>query len=175
MHEITKITAGDGGDDGDDDCSWDGTDDDEGRPTVVAGNTEEKGARISVQVKNPRKLLTMHHQRAGSGTYRYAVKFLKEEIRSSPQKYAIGTADLVVEGMFLANLAHPNIIKVRGLPEGGVQSLYKGNRNLGYFLILDRLFDTLSERVYGDWKREHRFTVKKKWFFEVEKRHDCEG
>lgn len=118
-----------------------------------------------MRVKDARKLLTMHHQRTESGTFRYAIKFLKEEIRSSPQKYAVGTADLVVEGMFLASLAHPNIIKVRGLPDGGVQSLVKGNRSHGYFLILDRLFDTLSERIFGEWKEEHPVALKKKFLF----------
>merc|ERR1712176_874358 len=75
------------------------------------------------------------------------------------------TADLVVEGMFLASLSHPNIIKVRGLPEGGVKSLMTDNRQHGYFLVLDRLFDTLSERIYGDWSsKEEIMGLKKKLF-----------
>merc|ERR1712176_305302 len=88
----------------------------------------------------------------------------KEEVRSSPQQYAIATADLVVEGMFLASLSHPNIIKVRGLPEGGVKSLMTDNRQHGYFLIVDRLFDTLSDRIYGDWSKEHILGLKKTIF-----------
>eukprot|EP00571_Detonula_confervacea_P011975 CAMPEP_0172306786 /NCGR_PEP_ID=MMETSP1058-20130122/7784_1 /TAXON_ID=83371 /ORGANISM="Detonula confervacea, Strain CCMP 353" /LENGTH=526 /DNA_ID=CAMNT_0013018779 /DNA_START=12 /DNA_END=1592 /DNA_ORIENTATION=+ len=160
VHEITKVTAS--GKDGDDE-SCDGKDEgaEEERPTAVGRTTVD----MWTQVANPRKLLTMHHQRSKSGTYRYAIKFLKEEIRSNPQKYAIGTSDLVIEGMFLASLAHPNIIKVRGLPEGGVKSLINGSRSHGYFLILDRLFDTLSERVYGEWKGGHLLTLKKKFGF----------
>lgn len=182
--EITKITATD-----DDEKSWDGksSDDDEKdseskRKTDITSNTKkvrisgseassDKGNSIIVQ--NPRELLTMHHQRVSSregdmqgaaGTYRYAIKYLKEEIRSSPQKYAVGTADLVVEGMFLASLAHPNIIKVRGLPEGGVKSLTTINRSHGYFLILDRLFNTLSDEIYKVWKGGHLVTLKRKVF-----------
>lgn len=158
VHEITKVTCIDASDRADDDESWDGGSDDDGtehqRTTALHSNR-------STKVKDPRKLLTQHHMRMESGTFRYAIKFLKEEIRASPQKYAIGTSDLVVEGMFLASLAHPNIIKVRGLPEGGVKSLVKGNRTNGYFLILDRLFDTLSERIYGEWQGEHVMTVAK--------------
>eukprot|EP00984_Skeletonema_dohrnii_P036869 scaffold38314_cov139-Skeletonema_dohrnii-CCMP3373.AAC.1 len=57
--------------------------------------------------------------------------------------------------MFLASLTHPNIIKVRGLPEGGVNSLLQPNAK-GYFLVLDRLFDTLDKRIYESWQEEHR-------------------
>lgn len=129
---------------------------------------------LSKMVSDPRELLTDHYQRednAGEngGTYRYAVKFLKEEIRSTPQKYAIGTADLVVEGMFLASLSHPNIIKVRGLPEGGVKSLTSVHRKYGYFLVLDRLFDTLSERIYKKWQKEHRIEVTRNLFGRMNK------
>lgn len=94
----------------------------------------------------------------------------------------MGTSDLVIEGMFLASLTHPNIIKVRALPEGGVASLVNydttapagttaddtntcnnngGGGPKGYFLILDRLFDTLGDKIYGVWGHSHN--VKKDW------------
>jgi serine/threonine protein kinase len=101
---------------------------------------------------NPRTLLTKHHERTESGTYRYAIKFLRSIIRSDMQRYAVGTVDLVLEGMFLASLNHPNIIKVRALPMGGVRSLLqKENHDRGYFLVLDRLFNTLGEQIYKVW------------------------
>jgi len=161
VHEITKITCTNCEDE--DDQSWDGMG--EVRPTVQAsfktgGFTQQQG-----KVDDARNILSMHTRRSESGTCRYAVKFLKEAVRNNPQKYAIGTADLVLEGMFLASLSHPNIIKVRGLPEGGVKSLIKGNRSHGYFLILDRLFDTLSDRIYGEWKEGHLVTVKSRFGF----------
>ena len=169
--EITKITCAPskGDDKHDDEKSWDGMDGDEvdtSRTTEVAGNKSNNNTNC-----NPRELLTKHHQRDGeSGSYRYAIKYLKEEIRSSPQKYAVGTADLVVEGMFLASLAHPNIIKVRGLPEGGVTSLLYANRKHGYFLILDRLFNTLSDQIYKEWGGGHRVRIKKKFGFLLSKK-----
>lgn len=169
--EITKITCAPskGDDKHDDEKSWDGVDGDEvdtSRTTEVAGNKSNNNTNC-----NPRELLTKHHQRDGeSGSYRYAIKYLKEEIRSSPQKYAVGTADLVVEGMFLASLAHPNIIKVRGLPEGGVTSLLYANRKHGYFLILDRLFNTLSDQIYKEWGGGHRVRIKKKFGFLLSKK-----
>lgn len=128
VHEITKIESGSSDD----------------------GNGEEENTT------DPRALLTANFQRSESKTYRYAVKFLKDTVRSNPEKFAIGTVDLVVEGMFLASLSHPNIIKVRALPEGGVKCLTRPQSNKkGYFLVLDRLFDTLSERIYSKWQEEH--------------------
>ena len=88
-------------------------------------------------------------------TFRYAIKYLKDDILSQPNSYAIGTLDLVIEGMFLASLSHPNIIKVRALPEGGVDCLMQP-KGKGYFLVLDRLFDTLTDRIYNKWQDEHR-------------------
>lgn len=115
-----------------------------------------------------RNLLASNYLRRDSTTTtcRYAVKFLKKELRQNNKKYAVGTTDLVVEGLFLASLTHPNIIKVRGLPEGGVHSMvdHGGVNGTGYFLILDRLFDTLAERIYKHWVKDHTdvHAVKKK-------------
>lgn len=167
--EITKITATDIN--GDDE-SWDGSED----SSTHKKQTPPK-AKTTIVLKNPRQLLSMNYQRSsGIDTphYRYAIKYLKEEVRASPQKYAVGTADLVVEGMFLASLAHPNIIKVRGLPEGGVKSLAVANRTHGYFLILDRLFNTLSDEMYNEWKGGHLITVKKKYGFMTNKEDKAE-
>ena len=119
---------------------------------------------------NARTLLINHHKR-GNGDCRYAVKFLREDVRASPEKYAIGTTDLVLEGMFLASLSHPNIIKVRGFPLGGVMSLCdecSPNIN-GYFLVLDRLYNTLADQIYKVWGNDHVVEVKKKFGFLISK------
>ena len=137
------------------------------------------------KVLNPRTLLSKHYKREESGTYRYAVKFLQHGLRSDMQRYATGTVDLVMEGMFLASLNHPNIIKVRALPTGGVRSLLQTeNREYGYFLVLDRLFNTLGDQIYGVWSpsnnyknrnnsqkgAEHRLNIRKKLgFFPMKK------
>mmetsp|Transcript_25188 Transcript_25188/g.53623 ORF Transcript_25188/g.53623 Transcript_25188/m.53623 type:complete len:539 (-) Transcript_25188:537-2153(-) len=167
VHEITRISCSDVADHNDDDNeSWDEDDRIEGgiRSTITAMNTTGGFAEEPAKAEDARQILTNHYERDETGTYRYAIKFLKEQVRANPQKYAVGTADLVLEGMFLASLSHPNIIKVRGLPEGGVKSLVKGSAGKnGYFLILDRLFDTLADRIYKVWDEEHRTTVGKKF------------
>lgn len=123
--------------------------------------TASTSERQQTEIKNARLLLSLHYQRSDGG-YRYAIKHLKSNVISTPEKYLIGTIDLVMEGMFLASLSHPNIIKLRGLPTGGVMCLCNdddnnnmsdennsgggGGVNMGYFLVLDRLYDTLGDR-----------------------------
>jgi serine/threonine protein kinase len=145
-----------------------------------AATTEQKQQQQQQQqqteIKNARLLLSLTYQRSDGG-YRYAIKHLKSNVRSAPEKYLIGTVDLIIEGMFLARLSHPHIIKLRGLPTRGVMCLCdddnssnsdKGGRggrvNMGYFLVLDRLYDTLEDRMYDDWKLNHVTTVRKTLF-----------
>ena len=129
--------------------TYDESSDDNGNNADVDAD-EDKEA-----IKETSQFLEKNYERRTSKTFRYAIKYLKDDILSSPNSYAVGTVDLVVEGMFLASLTHPNIIKVRGLPEGGVDCLLQPNAK-GYFLILDRLFDTLTEKIYNVWQVEHR-------------------
>ena len=132
------------------------------------------------EIKNARLLLSLHYQRSDGG-YRYAIKYLKSNVISAPEKYLIGTVDLIIEGMFLASLSHPNIIKLRALPTGGVMCLCDDDDNdggggggggidkMGYFLVLDRLYDTLGDRIYDDWKLNHVLTVRKAGLFNLKK------
>lgn len=141
VHEISKITLND---------------------EITIKQTEE-GTKIARNIlssnylRNNKKAQD-EEEDGGRSNCRYAVKFLKKELRENHKKYAVGTTDLVVEGLFLASLTHPNIIKVRGLPDGGVHSMVEngGANGMGYFLILDRLFDTLTERIYKHWVKDHQ-------------------
>jgi len=76
----------------------------------------------------------------------YAVKFLSLSTMTNPESFATGAADLAIEGHFLSSLDHPNIIKLRGLSNGGIEGFAKG-RGGGYFLVLDRLAETLHSRL----------------------------
>lgn len=114
-----------------------------------------QGVKYTPKENDEMNFLQANYQRRTSKTFRYAIKYLKDDILDNPNSYAVGTVDLVIEGMFLASLTHPNIIKVRALPEGGVESLLQPKAK-GYFLVLDRLFDTLFERIYNLWQEEHR-------------------
>lgn len=74
------------------------------------------------------------------GVPRYALKQLSEESRSDKTKLLKGTIDLAVEAKFLAVLDHPHIIKMRGASSSGP---FEPN----YYLVLDKLYDTLEERL----------------------------
>ena len=52
---------------------------------------------------------------------------------------------MTLEAEFLANLNHPNIIKLRGLTLSGAAGFANGP--CGYFLIIDRLFETLDQMI----------------------------
>ena len=87
-----------------------------------------------------------------AGNCRYVIKFLKSDLMSVRRKFNQAAADLVLETKFLANLDHPNIIKIRGWAAGGTDS-FKGGKHDGYFMIMDRLDETLSQRI-SMWKKE---------------------
>lgn len=81
----------------------------------------------------------------------YAVKFLKREVMASAKDYSNGAADLMVETQILSTIkSHPNIITLHGVAAAGVSGFAEGTEG-GYFLILDRLTDTLDNRL-ATWK-----------------------
>ena len=84
------------------------------------------------------------------GTARYAVKFVKKELVKNAHAFRNAAADLVVEAKYLEALDHRNIIKLRGIGQEGSASFLDGHD--GFFLIVDRLQETLQERIES-WKQ----------------------
>mmetsp|Transcript_25973 Transcript_25973/g.38379 ORF Transcript_25973/g.38379 Transcript_25973/m.38379 type:complete len:440 (-) Transcript_25973:93-1412(-) len=80
------------------------------------------------------------------GKARYVVKLMKEKFLDNPRKFRHAGSDLIIEAHFLASLSHPNIISIRGMASGG-SSAYSTGTNDGFFLILDRLEETLDDRI----------------------------
>lgn len=82
------------------------------------------------------------------GSARYAIKQLKSH--RTPEELSEAIIDIAMEAKFLARLTHSNIIKMRGT--GGTPCHPK------YFLVLDRLYDTLEERIdkWADEKKRLR-------------------
>jgi serine/threonine protein kinase len=104
----------------------------DGDPEVDSGEVES------------RKFIAKHCYRS-NGDARYAVKILKQEILSDKTGFLNGIVDLASETDFLAALEHPNIIKLRGI--AFKETMFTST----YFLILDRLYDTLESRI-PKWK-----------------------
>ena len=82
------------------------------------------------------------------GSARYAIKQLKSH--RTPEELSEAIIDIAMEAKFLSRLSHSNIIKMRGT--GGTPCHPK------YFLVLDRLYDTLEERIdkWADEKKRLR-------------------
>lgn len=75
------------------------------------------------------------------GKSKYVVKQVAEEwIYQNRITFLKATVDLAVEAKYLSALAHPNIIELRG-------SAASGPFSEGYFLVLDKLTDTLPGRL----------------------------
>lgn len=91
----------------------------------------------------------------------YAVKCLRKEVKLSPRKFSVAAADLALEGDILSRLDHENIIRLHGVSskcigeafverreEGGESSSSSTSEpDLGYFLVLELLEETLKDRL----------------------------
>jgi len=86
--------------------------------------------------------------RLGAGG-RFAMKCLRPDIRADADQFTIGSEDLVHETAILANLDHKHIIKVHGRAPGQLTEVFL--KNDGYFILLDRLDETLHDRIDA-WK-----------------------
>jgi serine/threonine protein kinase len=92
-----------------------------------------------------RKFLATHCWRDG-GEARYAIKSLKASVIANPETLFQGILDLNAETRFLSSLPyHPNIVRLRGMAGGDRFDPH-------FFLVLDRLNDTLETRL-EKWRR----------------------
>jgi serine/threonine protein kinase len=81
----------------------------------------------------------------------YVVKHLRRDLLTDRKKFIHAAGDLVMEAMYLSKLNHPNIIKLRGCAVGG-SSAYSDGKHDGFFIVLDRLDSTLSQKIQ-EWKQ----------------------
>jgi serine/threonine protein kinase len=102
------------------------------------------------QVAEARQLMRDRARRNGDA--RYAVKRVKENLLqpgTDPTLRVQAMLDLAVEAAYLSALSHPNIVKMRATSN----VFQKVDRN--FFIVMDRLFDTLAVRL-KQWKSTHR-------------------
>jgi len=85
----------------------------------------------------------------------FALKCLRPGIRSDIDQFTIGAEDLVHETAILATLDHRHIIKLHGRASGNLTDAFVMND--GYFILLDRLSETLYDRV-ANWKQSPECT-----------------
>lgn len=94
-----------------------------------------------------RAFIAKHCIRDG-GDARYAIKYLSDVIKNDPTQFIQGIIDMSIETNFLAAIEHPNIIKMRAYATGDAF-------DPGYFIVLDRLYDTLEARL-PKWAKKQR-------------------
>jgi serine/threonine protein kinase len=88
---------------------------------------------------------------------RLAVKFLNETAMANSNEFCNGAADLLLEAKYLSALSnhpHPSIINLHGVAAAGAAGFATGQMG-GYFLVVDRLYDTLDKRI-DVWKELKR-------------------
>ena len=97
----------------------------------------------AIQFTENRGFMKDHCIRQGAA--RYAIKTLKLDL--NPECIPGALLDLAIESKFLEVLSHPNIIKMRGMGSDP--------GHLNFYIILDRLYCTLSEKR-NFWYKEKR-------------------
>ena len=100
--------------------------------------------------KESRSFIAKHCLRQ-TGEARYAVKVLSAETIENAGKYYQGIVDAAVETRVLSDIVHPNIIKLRALATCDPF-------NETYFIVMDRLYDTLESRVEKWASKSNRLT-----------------
>eukprot|EP00585_Thalassiosira_rotula_P001794 CAMPEP_0196134482 /NCGR_PEP_ID=MMETSP0910-20130528/3376_1 /TAXON_ID=49265 /ORGANISM="Thalassiosira rotula, Strain GSO102" /LENGTH=552 /DNA_ID=CAMNT_0041394421 /DNA_START=327 /DNA_END=1985 /DNA_ORIENTATION=+ len=98
----------------------------------------------------------------------FALKCLRPGIRSDIDQFTIGAEDLVHETAILATLDHRHIIKLHGRASGNLTDAFVMND--GYFILLDRLSETLYDRI-ADWKESPECTRRGPTLGQIEVAH----
>lgn len=83
-----------------------------------------------------------------NGEARYAIKKLTSNLYEDrpEQTFISGVIDIMIEVKYLAVIRHPNIIKMRAIAD-------TERNSKDFFILLDRLDETLTQRV-ETWKKE---------------------
>lgn len=114
----------------------------------------EKG--LSEEQEEARALLVEKARKRHRGKAPFVVKHMREKFLDNPNKFRHAGTDLVIEAHFLASLSHPNILGIRGWTTLGAHAYADGNHD-SFFLILDRLEETLEDRIKNWVKQLKRY------------------
>uniref|UniRef100_A0A7S2H492 Protein kinase domain-containing protein n=1 Tax=Helicotheca tamesis TaxID=374047 RepID=A0A7S2H492_9STRA len=95
------------------------------------------------------KVLPANHTSASvsKGENQYAFKALSRRVMVNANSFKRGAADLAIEAQFLSALQHPHIIKLHGVAAEGAEAGFASGRAGGFFLLIDRLYVTLEQRI----------------------------
>ncbi|CAB9501824.1 Probable LIM domain-containing serine/threonine-protein kinase DDB [Seminavis robusta] len=83
----------------------------------------------------------------------YVVKRLKPQLALNPPKLRAAAKDICNEIHVLSSLDHPNIVRVQALSTTGIEAIAETCRVDSFFLILERLDQTLLHKI-SQWRQE---------------------
>ncbi|GKY97919.1 hypothetical protein MPSEU_000749900 [Mayamaea pseudoterrestris] len=85
-----------------------------------------------------------------TSTQQLAIKFLSDSSMTVSEEFCNGAADLLMEAKYLcalsANHAHSHLIRIHAVCRAGAAGFSLADR-AGYFIVIDRLVDTLDRRM----------------------------
>jgi serine/threonine protein kinase len=97
------------------------------------------------------------HCLRNNGDARYALKYLSDTTIADPPQFIQGIMDMAVETRILSDTDHPNIVRMRALASC---SPY----NADYFIVMDRLYDTMEGRIKKWDKKQKQLSGMGKFF-----------
>ncbi|CAB9517129.1 Probable LIM domain-containing serine/threonine-protein kinase DDB [Seminavis robusta] len=83
----------------------------------------------------------------GSNDQEYSVKVIRKGLLEDKKLFQKAADDLVNEAEILIRLEHPNIIQLRALSKDTDQPMNHAKHYTKFFLLLDRLSQTLNDRI----------------------------
>jgi serine/threonine protein kinase len=84
---------------------------------------------------------------------RFVIKQLHQKLLADPKLFRRAVKDLATEVSIMSILEHPNIAQVHATAVGGIGAMTKSGKHDSYFLVLDRLEQTLDDRIEA-WNQE---------------------
>jgi len=107
-----------------------------GKAAKAGSDDDEEAAPGTME---SRQFIAEHCIRKG-GDARYAAKMLGPSVIADPPTFIQGITDMAVETRILSDIEHPNIIKMRACAQCSPF-------DEAYFIVMDRLYDTLEHRM----------------------------
>lgn len=102
---------------------------------------EVRGVKVDPKIENGEcQFIADHCLREKTCDARYAIKMLSPEVVKVNGKFIRGTLDMAIETRIFSDMEHPNIVKARAL---AMVTPF----DEGYFIMMDRLYDTMEGRI----------------------------
>jgi serine/threonine protein kinase len=126
-------------------------------------HTRRNMAECSEHATRRKSLLRLHNLQGNS----LAIKMLNSSLVKKSNKFANGAIDLILEAAYLSSLDHPNVLKIHGISAYGPKGYLRG-RHDSFFLILERLSETLKDRMEV-WRKYDK-VLRSGWFRHIKTR-----